>query len=85
MIKYIKLLWNGFLSALPHINITLATVLLVIFVTDRFNSSMKFINNDITKWMLCVFCVTSILQAIVYAYTRRKAIKSREESNDRSM
>lgn len=82
MTKYLKMIFNAFLSALPHVNITLAMVLLVIFVTDRFNSSMKFINNDITKWMLCVFCVTSLLQAIVYAYTRRKAIKNRETNRE---
>lgn len=70
------------LSALPHINITLAVVLLVLFVTDRFNRAMMFINNDITKWMLCVFCVTSFLQAILYAYHRRKSIRKREEERN---
>lgn len=67
------------LSVLPHINITLSVVLLVLFVTDRFNRAMAFINNDITKWMLCIFCVTSLLQAIIFAYQRRKAIRIRQE------
>lgn len=80
--KNLKKIFDAFLSALPHVNITLAMVLLVIFVTDRFNSSMKFINNDITKWMLCVFCVTSLMQAVVYTYVRRRAIKRREENSE---
>lgn len=82
MMKFLNKLLNAFLSALPHVNVTLATVLLVLFVTDRFNSSMRFINNDITKWMLCVFCVTSLIQAIVYAYSRRKAIRKRDENQE---
>lgn len=79
-----KKVWNkitsAFLSVLPHINIALAAVLLVLFVTDRFNRAMAFINNDITKWMLCVFCVTSLLQAIIFAYKRRKEIDNRREN-----
>lgn len=80
--RILKKLFNAFLSALPHINITLAMVLLVLFVTDRMNRAMAFINNDITKWMLCVFCVTSLIQAIVSAYFRRRSIKNREEDKE---
>lgn len=83
MKSVLKRIGECFLSVLPHINITLAMVLLVLFVTDRYNRAMAFINNDITKWMLCVFCVTSLLQAIVFAYTRRKAIKNREEKRQK--
>ncbi len=83
MMKILKSIGNACLSALPHINIILSVVLLVLFVTDRYNRAMAFINNDITKWMLCVFCVTSLFQAIVFAYSRRKAIKNREENRDK--
>lgn len=81
MKRFLKKTGNGLLSCLPHVNITLAVVLLVLFVTDRFNRAMAFINNDITKWMLCVFCVTSLAQAIVCAYFRRKAIRKSETEN----
>lgn len=83
MMKFLKSIGNACLSALPHINIVLAMVLLVLFVTDRYNRAMAFINNDITKWMLCVFCVTSLLQAIVFAYNRRKAIKNMEDEQEK--
>lgn len=81
MKRIFRRLGNGLLSCLPHVNITLSVVLLVLFVTDRFNRAMAFINNDIAKWMLCVFCVTSLLQAIVFAYNRRKAIRKSEAEN----
>ncbi len=75
MISLFKKIGAAFLSALPHINITLSVVMLVLFVTDRFNRAMAFINNDITKWMLCVFCVTSFIQAVAYAASRRRALR----------
>lgn len=82
MKRIIRIICSAFMSALPHINVTLAVVLLVLFVTDRFNRAMAFINNDITKWMLCIFCLTSLLQAVIYAYQRRKLIRNRGENND---
>lgn len=84
MRHFIKRIGSDLLSCLPHVNITLAVVLMVLFVTDRFNRAMAFINNDITKWMLCVFCVTSFIQAIVYAYYRRKAFRKREAEDTKT-
>lgn len=81
MKKIIQKIVNAFLSALPHINITLSIVLLVLFVTDRYNRAMAFINNDIAKWMLCILCVTSFLQAVIYAYHRRRAIREKEKDD----
>jgi len=57
---------------LPHLNIALACVLLTCFVVDRFNRAMAFINNDITKWMLAIFCLLVIVESVLYAIRRRK-------------
>ena len=59
------------LDFLPHLNIALALVLIVCFVTDRFNRAMSFINNDLTKWVLAIFCVLVIAESILYAGYRR--------------
>lgn len=65
--RFIRLM----LDFLPHLNIALAFVLLVCFVTDRFNRAMSFVNNDITKWMLAIFCVLVIIESVLYAKYRR--------------
>lgn len=80
--KLLKKLGRFFLNILPHVNIALAITLLTLFVTDRFNRAMAFINNDITKWMLCVFCVTVLIEAIALATTRRKAAMQRNAQMD---
>ena len=62
-------------SALPHINIALAVSLLVLFVTDRYNRAMAFINNDIAKWMLAVLCVSVIISSVWQVIQQRRQTK----------
>ena len=66
------------LNLLPHMNIVLSIVLLTFFVVDRFNRAMSFIDNDITKWMLCVFCVSVFVEAVLTVAYRRMI--SREQN-----
>ena len=68
-------------SALPHINIALAVSLLVLFVTDRYNRAMAFINNDIAKWMLAVLCVTVVLSSIWQIICQRRQAKDAGKDN----
>lgn len=75
--KQLKTLVKLFFTVLPHINIALAVTLLTLFVTDRFNRAMAFINNDITKWMLAVFCITVVIEAIYLSVIHRKAVRER--------
>ena len=49
----------------PHISIILSLMLMVFFVIDRFNEAMAFINNNITKWLLCVFCIVSFIVSLM--------------------
>ena len=80
--KQIKTLGRFFLRVLPHINIALAVTLLTLFVTDRFNRAMAFINNDIAKWMLAVFCITVVIEAIHLSKIHRQTARARNAALD---
>ncbi len=49
--------------ALAHAAIVLSGMLMVLLAIDRVNAAMMFIDNDITKALLWVLCVVSILNA----------------------
>ena len=57
---------------IPHLNIALSVVMLTLFVLDRFNRAMVFLNHDLTKWMLAVFCILVLIQSVLYIIFRRK-------------
>lgn len=58
---------------LPHLCIIISFMMLTFFVIDQFNSAMAFINNDITKWLLAVYCVLVIATSIyLIAENRRR-------------
>ena len=73
--KHLKKIMVMCFSALPHINIALSISLLVLFVTDRYNRAMAFINNDIAKWMLAVLCVSVVISSIWQVVMQRKQAK----------
>ena len=49
---------------LPHAAIVISIMYFVFFFIDKVNQPMAFINNNITKGLLFVLCVISILNAI---------------------
>lgn len=49
--------------ALAHAAIVLSGMLMVFLAIDRVNEAMMFIDNDITKTLLWVLCIVSILNA----------------------
>lgn len=53
-----------------HAAVVLALVLLTLLVFDYFNPSMDFINNAITKVMVSVFCVVSLINAALMLIAR---------------
>lgn len=71
MTKILKELFSVAEAALPHINIALGIVMLTLLVTDSFNRAMNFINNDITKSMLAVFCVLVIAESVISYFRQR--------------
>ena len=57
---------------LPHLCIIISLMMLTFFVIDQFNSAMAFINNDITKWLLAVYCVLVIATSIYLIADNRR-------------
>lgn len=57
----------------PHILMIMSLMYMVFFVIDRINSAMAFINNDITKVLLFIQCIlTIVLSIVVIASDRRR-------------
>lgn len=58
---------------LAHAAISLTLVLITLLIFDYFNPSMDFINNTITKVMIGVYCLLSLINAgfVLIAIRRR--------------
>lgn len=52
-------------ALLAHTTVILALMFLVFLVLDQFNPMMNFIDNDISRWLLCALCVSGIGQSIL--------------------
>ena len=72
VLTQLKKFFGILLSFLPHLNIALSVVMISLFILDRFNRAMVFLTNDLTKWMLAVFCVLVLIQSVAYIVTARK-------------
>lgn len=57
---------------LPHAVLILGVMMLVFFCIDLVNSSMAFLNNSVTKWLLAVFAVLSSVLAVCYVLKEEK-------------
>ncbi len=61
-----------FRDILPHGAIILSLMMVVFYILDQFNDAMAFINNRITKSLLLILSIVSIINAIqIIAYHRR--------------
>lgn len=67
--KLLKIL----LGLAPHLLITLAGMFLTFFIIDKHNRAMEFINNDISKGLILVWCIISFICAAVMIYNQRKS------------
>lgn len=57
---------------LPHAVLILAVMLLTFFCIDLVNSSMAFLNNSVTKWLVAALSVLSVILAICYVLREEK-------------
>ncbi len=67
--------WYSFLRrVMAHIQLTLSVMMLVFFIIDRMNDAMEFLNNGITKWLMCVFAALTLVSSImsIVAYWPRE-------------
>ena len=59
----------------PHFLIITSMMYIVFFAIDRVNQAMAFINNDITKYLLFIQCIVTIIFCaafIISEYRRGK-------------
>ena len=68
---------------LPHAAIIMSLMYLVFFFIDRVNTAMAFINNDMTKVLLLILCVISVVNAVLLIADDRK--RTRDAQRRRQM
>ena len=64
---------------LPHGAIVISGMYFVFFFIDKVNSPMAFINNDITKVLLLILCVISVINALFLIRDDRRRVRQQEE------
>lgn len=59
-------------NLLPHVSLILSGTFITLFILDKFNTEMAFINNNIAKTMLLIFCLVSVCVSLMLILKRRK-------------
>ncbi|MBR4288630.1 MAG: hypothetical protein IKT50_04260 [Clostridia bacterium] len=67
-----KKILGFFAKLLPHLTLVLSVMILTFFVIDQFNDAMAFLNNAITKWLICIFSVLTLIQSVLFAIRGEK-------------
>ncbi len=62
---------NRLISFLSHCSLILAIMLITLTVVDRFNPSMDFINNDISKLFILLLCICVVILALLVLIEQR--------------
>jgi hypothetical protein len=66
---------KGLIRILPHITIILALMFIVFWILDLLNPNMNFINSGLSKLLLLIFSISSLVTAILTVYLDRKQDK----------
>ena len=61
---------------LPHITIVLSLMFMTFLALDNFNPQMNFINSKMSKLLLSLFCISSMVTAIITVYLDSKSDQS---------
>jgi uncharacterized integral membrane protein len=67
----------GFLS---HSSIIVGMMFVIFFVIDRFNPAMEFLTSNISKWLILLFALCSILNGLFSAVFVSKAKAKRRQA-----
>lgn len=59
---------------LRHAMVILALMFLVFLVLDQYNPMMNFVNNNISRTLLALFCVCGIARSIYDWYMEEKSL-----------
>ena len=69
-------LWKRIRPLVPHLSIILCGLFVVLYVADRFNSNMNFIGNNLSKNLLLLLCIVTLISDIVLVRINRRRRKS---------
>lgn len=71
---------RGIHELLCHATIVLAGMFLVFFCIDRVNSAMGFIDSEISKWVLLLFCLCALTSSILSVCLLRSGLRTRHRN-----
>lgn len=57
---------------IPHVTIVLSAMFITFWILDVYNPLMNFLNSDLSKLLLLIFCISSMATAMVAVYLDRK-------------
>lgn len=60
------------IRSIPHITIILSVMFIIFWILDKYNPMMSFITSDLSNALLLVFCISSMITAIVAVVLERK-------------
>ena len=53
-------------SILTHLTVILSLMFVVFLILDQFNPMMNFIDNDASRWLLAILCLTGVLRSLLF-------------------
>jgi hypothetical protein len=60
---------------LPHITIILSAMFITLWILDKYNPLMNFLDSDMSNILLLIFCISAMITAIVMVAQERKQYK----------
>jgi hypothetical protein len=60
---------------IPHITIILSAMFMTLWILDQYNPLMNFLDSDMSNILLLIFCISSMITAIVMVVLERKQYK----------
>ena len=62
------------IKIMPHINIIISGVYITFYIIDLKNSAMAFINNPVTKFLILVLALCSVVSSIFLIVYQRNSL-----------
>ena len=56
---------NKAVAVLTHLTVILSFMFVVFLILDQFNPMMNFVDNGVSRWLLCALCLSGILRSIL--------------------
>jgi hypothetical protein len=63
------------IRVLPHFTIILSAMFITLWILDKYNPLMNFLDSDMSNILLLIFCISSMVTAIVMVALERKQYK----------